>query len=245
MKPALSAAVSLLALIAGAAHAEPNITGMWALDEPAEWKAATRNAPVLPEVMARQQAIQKRDTANHRIIGEDHTKCLPSGMPGLMQPPFGIEFLQTKGRITILSEVSNLPRSIYLDEKKHPDYILPGWNGHSIGHWEKDTLMVDTIGFNGRIARVSTKAHITEKMYLTDKGQYLVDEITMDDPETYTKPYSYKYRYKKVTDPDASEVMEYVCEVNPDNLAAFVKEEADWYKAQGKTPPPPPNLLER
>ena len=72
MKPALSAAVSLLALIAGAAHAEPNITGMWALDEPAEWKAATRNAPVLPEVMARQQAIQKRDTANHRIIGQLH-----------------------------------------------------------------------------------------------------------------------------------------------------------------------------
>ena len=150
-------------------------------------------------------------------------------MPGLMQPPFGIEFLQTKGRVTILSEVSNLPRTIYLDEKTHPDSIIPGWNGHSIGHWEGNVLMVDTIGFNGRNHNVSEKMHITEKIYLD--GAYLIDELTEDDPVNFAEPHHVKYRYKRAEGQEASEVMEYVCEVDPANLVAFEQEQ----KAAGRS----------
>src|SRR4051812_7793726 len=158
----LASALSLGCLAAGAAAAEPNITGMWALDQP---PGQTHQLPpkLTPTARAAMDEANRIAPANNRLIGEAHTKCWPAGMPGLMQPPFGIEFLQTKGRVTILSEVSNLPRTIYLDEAKHPDDILPGWNGHSIGHWEGDTLLVDTIGFNGRNNRVSEKMHITEK----------------------------------------------------------------------------------
>jgi hypothetical protein len=220
-------AAPLLSLAPLAAHAEPDITGMWATAHNRDRGAAPR-PKMTPEAQARNAEDQKINTANHRLIGEAHTKCWPTGMPGLMQPPFGIEFLQTKGRITILSEVSNLPRTIYLDEKTHPDSFIPGWNGHSIGHWEGNVLYVDTVGFNGRNHNVSEKAHMTEKMYLQD-GQ-LVDELTMDDPVNYTAPFTVTYRYEKAQGVEASEVMEYVCEVDPANLFAFEAEQ----KAAGR-----------
>jgi hypothetical protein len=223
--PALLAA-PLLALAAGA-HAEPNITGMWALSQPAD-RVRQPRPKMTPEAQARNAEDQKINTAAHRLVGEAHTKCWPTGMPGLMQPPFGIEFLQTKGRITILSEVSNTPRTIYLDEKVHPDTFIPGWNGHSIGHWEGNTLMVDTIGFNGRNHNVSEKAHITEKMFM--EGEYLIDDLTMEDPVNYAEPMHVTYRYKRAVGQEANEVMEYVCEVDPANLFAFEAEQ----KAAGR-----------
>lgn len=221
----LALAIPLAA--ATSALAEPDITGMWALSQP---EGQTRQAPpsLTPEARAEQDAVRKIDQANHRLIGEAHTKCWPAGMPGLMQPPFGIEFLQTKGRVTVLSEVSNLPRTIYLDEKTHPDSVIPGWNGHSIGHWEGNVLMVDTIGFNGRNAHVSEKMHISEKIFL--ENGFLVDEMILDDPATYAQPYHIRYRYKRAEGVEASELMEYVCEVDPANLFAYEAEQ----KAAGR-----------
>ena len=216
-------AFTLAMLAASGALAEPDITGMWAVSQP-EGKVHQAPPPLTPAARAQQAQTQKISAANNRLIGEAHTKCWPAGMPGLMQPPFGIEFLQTKGRVTILSEVSNLPRTIYLDEKAHPDSVLPGWNGHSIGHWEKDVLVVDTIGFNGRNNRVSEKMHIAEKIFL-DKEGYLVDEMTLDDPVNFTEPYHVRYRYKRADKGVASELMEYVCEVDPANLVAFEAEQ--------------------
>jgi hypothetical protein len=217
-----------LAGAATAAYAEPDITGMWAIYQP---PGHEHQAPgkMTAEAAARNAEDQKITRANNRLIGEAHTKCWPTGMPGLMQTPFGIEFLQTKGRITILNEVSNLPRTIYLDEKTHPDSVIPGWNGHSIGHWEGNVLYVDTIGFNGRNHNVSEKTHITEKIYL-DKEGYLVDELTQDDPLTFTEPHKVSFRYRRSKGQEASELMEYVCEVDPANLFAFEQEQ----KAAGR-----------
>jgi len=221
-------AFALPAVFTTAAEAEPNITGMWSVSQP-EGQTHQAQGKFTPAAAARNAEDRKITDANHRLIGEAHTKCWPTGMPGLMQPPFGIEFLQTKGRITVLSEVSNLPRTIYLDEKAHPATLIPGWNGHSIGHWDKDVLYVDTIGFNGRNHNVSDKTHITEKIYL-DKDGYLVDELTQEDPMTYAEPHKVSYRYKRAEGQEASEVMEYVCEVDPANLFAFEQEQ----KAAGR-----------
>jgi hypothetical protein len=221
------AALTLPLVLAGAAAAEPDINGMWALSQP-EGKVHQAPPPLTPKAKAERDAVNKINGANKRLIGEAHTKCWPAGMPGLMAPPFGIEFLQTKGRLTILSEVSNLPRTIYLDEKTHPEGVIPGWNGHSIGHWEGNVLMVDTIGFNGRNNNVSEKMHITEKIFM-EQG-FLVDELTLTDPETYSEPYRMRYRYKRAAGQEASELMEYVCEVDPANLVAYEAEQ----KAAGR-----------
>lgn len=222
----LATALATMTLAAGAARAAPDITGMWALDQP---PGQTHQPPpkLTPKARTEMDEANRISAANNRLIGEAHTKCWPAGMPGMMQPPFGIEFLQTKGRVTILSEVSTLPRTIYLDEAKHPADLQPGWNGHSIGRWEGKVLVVDTIGLNGRLPRVSEKMHITERIFLEADGKHLVDEIQLDDPETYAEPYHVRYRYKRVDSGPGAELMEYVCEVDPANLFAFEKEQAD------------------
>jgi hypothetical protein len=218
-----------------AAHAEPNITGMWALDQPAGH--VHQDPPKLTAQAAATAAETARITAKAgRTVGEAHTKCWPTGMPGLMQPPFGIEFLQTKGRVTILSEVSNLPRTIYLDEARQPDAdsLVPGWNGHSIGRWEGEVLVVDTVGFNDRQPRVTPKTHITERIHLEADG-HLVDEMVVDDPAIYQEPYHLKYRYKPVSG-EGAELMEYVCEVDPANLVAFEREQQEAGRASSFDP---------
>ena len=206
----------------GAARAEPAISGMWVLDQEPGQKAKNGGAPLTDAARAEAQADARRQAHYGRIKSEAHTKCLPAGMPGLMTPPFGIEFLQTKGRITILSEVSNLPRTIYMAEKAHPADLDPSWNGHSIGHWEGEVLVVDTIGFNGRQPRVSKDMHISEKIRLTDGGKYMVDEMTLADPATYTRPVTQAFRYRRLA--EGEELMEYICEVIPEDLNAFLAE---------------------
>jgi hypothetical protein len=235
------AAVSIMSFCAEAAQAkEPNITGVWAISPPGDAQQMLQDSlpSLTPAVQAKVQQAQAIARKNNRLVGEAHTKCWPTGMPGMMSTPFGIEFLQTPGRITILNEVSNLPRTIYLDEKTHSDSFIPGWNGNSIGHWENDVLIVDTIGFNGRsealvidhkggmAAPVSEKMHMIEKIYL-DKEGYLHDDITMDDPVSFTAPYTGRYRYKRAVGKEANELIDYVCEVDPANLFAFEKEQKD------------------
>jgi Raf kinase inhibitor-like YbhB/YbcL family protein len=222
---------ALLLTCAGVARAEPNITGVYSpITSGPDGQPLTRApAPFTPAARAAQAAIAKLNAANHRIISENRTKCLPTGMPTMMTTPFGIEFLQTKGRVTVISELNNLPRTIYLDEKTQPDDIVPGWNGHSIGHWEGDTLLVDTVGFNGRNPNTSTKMHMSERIY-KDKDGDLVDELTMDDPNIYTQPYTITTRYKRAVGQEASELQEYVCEIDPNNLFAYEAEQ----KAAGR-----------
>ncbi|MCI3135185.1 hypothetical protein [Phenylobacterium aquaticum] len=231
--------VALCAVSMGApalARAAPDITGMWALDQPAD-HIHQAQPKLTPAAKAEQDAVNKISAANNRLIGEAHTKCWPAGMPGMMQPPFGIEFLQTKGRVTILSEVSTLPRTIYLDEKVHPDSVQPGWNGHSIGHWKGNVLVADTIALNGRLPRTSPKTHITERIFLEDGGKHLVDELVVEDPDVYAEPYHLRYRYKRVESGEGAELMEYVCEVDPANLFAYEREQKEAGRPSDFDPP--------
>src|SRR3984957_5276576 len=76
--------------------------------------------------------------------------CRPGGMPRIMTTPYPMEFLIQKDRVTVLLEISSQVRRIYTDGRKHPapDDLDPSYMGHSIGHWEGDTLVVDTVGLN-------------------------------------------------------------------------------------------------
>jgi hypothetical protein len=228
------AAVSALCLanIGEARAAEPNITGVWVMEPNAAAIGVTTRqqpAPLTAAAAAEQAEVNRINAANKRVTTEGRTKCLPPGMPAMMTTPFGIEILQTKGRITILSEIGIVPRTIHLNQKTHGDSFIPGWTGHSIGHWEGDTLVVDTIGFNGRAQRVSEKMHITERIRL-DKGGFLVNEMTLEDPNIYTQPYKTSYRYRRVTEGEGADLIEYVCEVDPANLFAYEAEQ----KAAGR-----------
>ena len=74
--------------------------------------------------------------------------CLPPGMPGIMGQPYPMEFLLTPGQVTILIEAYNQIRHIYTDGRELPDDPDPTFHGTSVGHWEGDTLVVETVGFS-------------------------------------------------------------------------------------------------
>lgn len=150
--------------------------------------------------------------------------CLPPGMPRMMKATYGIELLQTAGQVTITSEWQAASRRIWTDGRKHPpeDELLPSYAGHSIGRWEGDTLVVDTVGVRDDVLidqsglPISTKLRITERIRQTEPG-LLVDEITIDDPLVFTAPWTMRNRYRYRPDLD---LQEYVCLENNRNVGA-------------------------
>jgi hypothetical protein len=133
--------------------------------------------------------------------------------------------------VVMLFEIAPLPRRIHTDGRKHPQDLDPSWLGHSVGRWEGDTLVIDTVGTNGRgrplngyVAGgvssktdtaprlpVSEQLHMTERIRLVGDGQYLENEITIDDPKTYTRPFTVRRYWMRRPDLD---VLEYFCAEN-------------------------------
>jgi hypothetical protein len=126
--------------------------------------------------------------------------------------------VQTQALLVIIME-GELPRQIFLDGGSHPKDWNPAWLGHSIGHWDGDTLVVDTTGFNdktwfggqGPTATPHTeKMHITEGYRRADLG-HLEIEVTIEDPDTFIKPWIFKRAAELAPD---DEIQEYVCTEN-------------------------------
>ena len=200
-------------LLAGAASAQvTSLTGMWILD--AKDFARDLKMPLTPlaqQIMDdRKKAVDAGDVIGSKVCG-------PSGMPAMMANEFAVEILETPDRVTILNEAATVPRSIYLDEKTHPKGLEPAWNGHSIGHWEGKTLVVDTVNFNdktnpfGFIGVHSSTTHLVEKLHTENDGQTLIGEYTFEDPRLLTKAWTGVVHYKRL--PPHSELWEYACEV--------------------------------
>jgi hypothetical protein len=105
-------------------------------------------------------------------------------------------------------------RQIFMDGRKHPDDPSPTWFGHSIGHWEGNTLVVDTIGLNDKFWLDSAGTPHTEQLHLIERFtrpdyNTLQRVVTIDDPGAFTKPFEVTYT-AKLGDPD-SEIIEYFC----------------------------------
>jgi hypothetical protein len=147
------------------------------------------------------------------------TQCFPHGMPRLMESPYPIEIVQTPGRVTILHEVAHEVRRFYLDQKQ-PEHLPITYLGHSVAHWEGDTLVVDTMGINASSfiddegSSHSDKEHIVERFHKIDGGRQLEVDTTVEDPVTLEHPYSYKrfFQWRPDVRPQ-----EYVCEENNRN----------------------------
>ncbi|HZJ34336.1 MAG TPA: hypothetical protein VFD21_22370 [Vicinamibacterales bacterium] len=160
--------------------------------------------------------------------------CQPGGPLFAMQDVgiFPIEILEAADRIVIKPENGALPRRIFTDGRSHPNDLEPSWMGHSIGHWEGEVLVVDTIGTSGRTrgmngvgsnARVSRddskprlptsdQLHLVERIRLVADGEILEDEMTITDPKAYTEPLVIKHYWQRRPD---IEVLEYVCNERP------------------------------
>ena len=114
-------------------------------------------------------------------------------------------------------------RRIYLD-RPHPKNPIPSWNGHSVGRWEGDTLIVDTVGFNdkswlfGGMEPHTEEAHLMERIRRPGNGAFMEIAITVEDREALTSAYTYSRYYKK--QPDTAEMAESVCNEDPETWKA-------------------------
>lgn len=121
--------------------------------------------------------------------------CTPPGLPRVYLHPFPMEIVQTPAEILVLFEYDSLRHPIYVDGRAHDTTLGALWMGDSIGHWDGDTLVVDTVNFNDKtwIDRVghphSEALHLVERIRRTDHG-HLTDDITIEDPKAYTKPWT-------------------------------------------------------
>ena len=174
--------------------------------------------PLKPAFMKEWQAAQQRSreaTAKGQPVGINWVNCIPDGMPGMMQGPFPFEILQTRGQVTIIQESFTQVRRILLDRRqKAPDEVDPTFYGHSVGRWNGDTLVVDTIGIKEHVRYQnvphSDRMRISERFRLV-QPDLLWDEITIDDPVTLEKPWTFTFAYRRM--PDYT-LLEYICEDN-------------------------------
>ena len=208
----------------------PDWNGVWVPDALDQNKQRVSNPPPWNEKAAAKAKFQ----ADEQKAGRPDnffSNCLPEAMPAWMLVTHNsMQFAITPGIIYMLGESDGSRlRRIYTDGRPHPDDPDLTLHGHSIGHWEGDTLLVDTVGFNGRNQNISEKMHITERIHL-DKDGTLVDDMTLDDPNIYTQPYTVTTRYRRASGQEANELQEYDCEVDPNNLFAYLAEQ----KAAGR-----------
>jgi hypothetical protein len=204
----------------------PDWGGVWVLSQ----RRPAAGAPAPPPTVAPkpkgkyktdQEAWQKASRENNGMARKEVSNCMPPGMPRMMGTgQYPMEFLFTPGRVTTLHEAWMQNRTIYTDGRGHPDDLEAGIFGHSIGKWEGDTLVVDTIGIK-TITELDTglkhsdKLHITERIHLAPNDpETLMVEMTLEDPEALEGPASRTYTYKRERD---WSLMEFVCAENDRN----------------------------
>ena len=221
--PTLAGFVLLAAQLTAAAQTSspagrPDFSGSYERHRGAPAPPPTPQPPLKPEHLkawrAKQQAAREAD-AKGEPLASGVVHCLPEGMPAMMNGPFPMEILQTRNQVTITQEAYTQVRRIVLDRPQKPvDEVEPGFYGHSVGRWEGDTLVAETIGIKESV-RYQNLPHskdmrISERIRLV-APDILWDEITIDDPATLEKPWTYTVAYRRMP---GYTLLEYVCEDN-------------------------------
>ena len=167
------------------------------------------NNPILkPEAAA---ILKKRGEMSLAGISvpNPHDQCYPEPPPLLFAVQFAWEMLQGKDEIVILYSHDNKVRHVRLNAA-HPANLVPTWQGDSVGHYEGDTLVIDTIGITTRTflddyqTPHTEQLHVVERFHMTDGGKFLEVDFHVEDPGAFTKPWDAIQRYKRV-EPGVSE----------------------------------------
>ncbi len=206
------------------ADGKPSLEGIW---EPNGLKYLLNIAADLKpgEVPFRPEAFTIYQTRRENNGEEDpDARCLPSGMPRKDAITSPYKILQSPGLVVFLYESRTTFRQIFTDRRTFPADMQPAWNGYSIGHWDGDTLVVETRGLNGKPWLDSDGHPLSDAMQLTEKFRrpdfgHMEIEITMDDPKMYTKPWTVKENPHLLVD---TELIEYSCNENEKDLKHLV-----------------------
>lgn len=176
----------------------PDWGGIWFVQrgDPA---VARLNQPQLQGAYLEQyQRWREEVIANDGVERRTRSNCGPPGLPRIMQmAQYPYEFLFTPGRVTINQEAWMQTRTVWMDGRVHPplEEMTYSFNGHSIGHWEGETLVIDTVGISevteiGEGGVHSDQFHLIERIHLSpDDPNVLLNEMTMIDPLAFVVPY--------------------------------------------------------
>ncbi|HYX81044.1 MAG TPA: hypothetical protein VE714_01550, partial [Gemmatimonadales bacterium] len=200
-------------------NGKPDLSGVWSGGGPvgdlADGLAKGETIPLLPEAKKLMETRQAKD--------DPEANCLPTGIPRIAPYPWRI--VQTPTHIFFLFEGNiHSYRQIFVDGRPHPDDPDPTWYGHSIGHWEGDTLVVDTVGFNDKFwfdfrgHPHTEKLHTVERYTRTTLG-LLENKVTIDDPGAYSRPFTVTFTARLRPN---EELMEYICQENNQDVKHLV-----------------------
>jgi len=216
----------LLAPAPRAANGKPDLSGLW---EPASKgsdpqfldvaKNVAGGLPFQPwaaaAVKARREDLNKDDPDGH---------CQPLGLVKMHLHPYPRKTIQVPGLLLILFERNTEYRQIFTDGRALPVDPQPGYNGYSVGKWDGDTLVVESIGFKDGLwldisgTPLTDAAKVTERFRRPNFGNLEI-EVTVDDPKAYTKPWSIQVKQTIALDTD---MLEFVCQENEKDVPHLV-----------------------
>jgi hypothetical protein len=190
----------------------PDLTGVWGYAGYTSDIAKDYEAGTVPMTKLGESLFLERQA--NQGVDDPEARCLPTGVP--RRDPYPSKIIQTPDVVVILYE-GNIHsfRQVFMNQQ-HPKDPEPTWYGHSVGKWEGEELVVDTIGFNGKTwldlagHPTSDKLHVIERYSRPNLGT-LVNRITIEDPVMYSKP----LEITQITPTEPSgDLMEYICTEN-------------------------------
>ena len=199
----------------------PDFSGVWETSFGGGAAARGRGAPGAAPSLTPEYAAKAKTQARQAAKAEDNpsANCLPPGMPAIMSQPYPIEILMTPGKVTIVIEAYTQVRHIYTDGRALPQDPDPTFFGTSVGRWDGNTLVVETVGLEdvprGLSFPYSDKIRIVERFRLGDANTMTI-ETTINDPEALTTPFSMGTR--TFTRHRNWTIAEYICEENNRNF---------------------------
>lgn len=197
-----------------------DVTSNWFIDvskNPQAWHFYLEPYPKLTPAAQKEFDASKKYEAEGKVYKDDIGQCWPAGMPLIMTRYWPMAMIQKPTAIYMISGFMNSVRIIYLDGRKHTaiDEIVRTYNGESIGEWQGNELVVDTIGFrgdhhwmdqDGPAIPAGEKLHIVERFRMVNDGKQLEIEFTMTDPDHWEGEWKSTKRFNRVVDADIQEV---------------------------------------
>ncbi|EIZ78202.1 hypothetical protein WSK_3223 [Novosphingobium sp. Rr 2-17] len=168
-----------------------------------------------------------------RSVASAHLTCRPTGVQGVSATKGGVLMLATPREIVMVFQEDREVRHIFMDQS-HPKNLMKSYSGHSVGHWEGKTLVVDTVGYNerGQLDEVgnphSDQLHVLERWTPSEDGNALSVEFTFSDPVYYTQSFSKTREYRRAA---GQRIGDYDCAENPrsDDFEILTFQN-DWFK---------------
>lgn len=212
----------------GAKAAVPNFAGVW--NRNGGRMGAVRNLSSRPDVVIGDYKnpilqpwaaaiVKEHSDLESAGFAAPETKqsCWPGSVPNMLSIPSSMELLQTPTQVTILYSNDHQVRFIYLNQP-HAVHVTPSWYGESVGHYEGDTLVVDTVGIAAKPMSMidvfgtphTDALHVIERFHVIDGGKTLKVDIDVEDPGTFTGPWSENATFTKTN----YNFDEYVCAEN-------------------------------